>query len=235
MTTKIEKLSFRLAKIRQFVTGKRVADIGCDHGKLIADMFDRGLIDYAFVSDISEPSVNKAVKLLSEKGYNFDYAVADGLDGIKENFQIDEVVISGMGGLEIINILSANRTNICSFVLQPQNNELKLKKYLIKNKYKIVKDVIVKDKHMYYNVLKVVRTDKKQHLSEFKLRFGKDNFNGNIDFIDYLKYLKTKYSNILAGMPFFKKLKLKKEIRYLNKAYKKLGENYENNFTISKS
>lgn len=235
MTTKMEKLSFRLAKIRQFVTGKRVADIGCDHGKLVADLFERKLIEYAFVSDISEPSVNKAVKLLSEKGYNFDFAVADGLDAIKEDFQIDEVVISGMGGLEIIKILSANRTNVKSFVLQPQNNELKLKKYLIKNKYKIVRDVIVKDKHMYYNVLKVVAGDKKQHLSEFELRFGKDNFNGNIDFEDYLKYLNTKYSSILANMPFLKKQKLKKELKYLNKAYKKLGENYENNFTISKS
>ena len=118
MTTNLESLSLRLIRIKQFVTGKRVADIGCDHGKLVDDLFKTGRIEYALMSDISEPSVNKAVTLLNKSSFNFDYAVADGLDAIRPEQNIDEVIISGMGGLEIIKILSNNHTLVPSFVLQ---------------------------------------------------------------------------------------------------------------------
>ena len=235
MTINIESLSLRLIRIRNFVTGRRVADIGCDHGKLVYDMFERGLIDYAFVSDISEPSVNKAVKLLSSAGYPFDYAVADGLDAVKPEYDIDEVVISGMGGLEIIKILQNNRLNLDRFVLQPQNNELKLKQYLLKNGYNIVRDEIVRDKHMFYNVIKVVKTGKRQKLTPFELRFGKDNFGSNMDFIAYLDFLKLKYESMLPMVPPLKKAEVSRELKYIDLAYKKWGKRYEKNITVSKN
>jgi len=235
MTINIESLSLRLIRIRNFVTGRRVADIGCDHGKLMYDMFERGLIDYAFVSDISEPSVNKAVKLLSEAHYPFDYAVADGLSAIKPEFDIEEVVISGMGGLEIIKILQNNRLNLDKFVLQPQNNELKLKQYLIKNGYNIIRDEIVQDKHMFYNLIKVLKTGKSQRLSPFELRFGKANFDSNMDFPKYLDFLKLKYESIIETVPPLKKAEIKRELKYLDLAYKKWGKRYEKNITISKN
>lgn len=223
MTTRPESLSLRLIRIKRFVSGRRVADVGCDHGKLVADLFDFGLIDYAFVSDISEPSVNKAVKLLSEKKRNFDFAVADGLAGIKPEYRIDEVVIAGMGGLEIIKILSQDNTAIKSFVLQPQNNEIKLKQFLLKNGFNIVRDEIVKDKHMFYNVLKAVKSNKKQRLSAFELRFGKDNFLGNLDFRKYLDFQMEKLTKIRANMPPLKRRKVEKEISYLKKSIYKIG------------
>ena len=73
MKTNIEYLSPRLIKVRDFVDCKRVADIGCDHGKLVEDLFINNMIDYAFVSDISKPSVTKAVELLTKNNRNFDY------------------------------------------------------------------------------------------------------------------------------------------------------------------
>lgn len=223
MTTNLESLSLRLIRIKQFVTGKRVADIGCDHGKLVDDLFKTGRIEYALVSDISEPSVNKAVTLLNKSSFNFDYAVADGLDAIRPEQNIDEVIISGMGGLEIIKILSNNHTLVPSFVLQPQNNELKLKQYLLKNGYNIVRDEIVRERHMFYNVLNVVKTTKHQKLSGFDLRFGKDNFNNNKDFLEYLNYQNIKYTAMLDNLPPLKKLEAKKELNYIKKAYKKWG------------
>ena len=67
-----------------------------------------------------------------------------------------------------------NHIQINEFVLQPQNNELKLKMWLNKNNYEIVNDFIVKDRHIYYNVIKI-KLGKPKKQSLFNLKFGKEN------------------------------------------------------------
>ena len=235
MKTNIEYLSPRLIKVRDFVDCKRVADIGCDHGKLVEDLFRQDMIDYAFVSDISKPSVTKAVELLTKNNRNFDYAVGDGLEKIEEKHNVEQVIISGMGGLEIIKILDNNHLNISKFVLQPQNNEIKLKMWLIENNFEILNDLIVKDKHIYYNVIKVQSAKKVKKQKPFNLKFGKDNFNGNEDFYKYLMFLKSQYEKRLFAMPKEKQKEVKKELKLVNKAVKKWEKINENNFTISKT
>lgn len=235
MKTKLEYLSPRLQLVSRFVDKKRVADIGCDHGKLVEDLFRNNKIDYAFISDISEPSVTKAVKLLTDNNRDFDYAVGDGLEKIEKNHNIEQVVISGMGGLEIIKILENNKLKLNNFVLQPQNNELKLKQWLLQNNYEIVNDLIVKDRHIYYNVLKVISAKKVKKLRLFDLKFGKHNFNGNEDFFKFLVYQKSKFEKMLWSMPKAKQKEVKKELKFIKKAFKKWERINENNVTISKT
>lgn len=211
------RLSVRLQNIADQVDKRRVCDIGCDHGKLVEYLFDQNKIDYAFLSDVSMPSVQKAVALMGKKNVQFDWVCADGTQGI-QNQNIEQGIISGMGGIEIIKILTDDKTNISSWVLQPQNNEICLKKFLIKNKFKIVKDFIVKDKNIYYNILKVEKTQKKQKVSKFYLYFGKDNFAHNIYFRDYLEYMENKYQKILCVVSRHKKWEIKKILRYIKKA-----------------
>lgn len=211
-------LSIRLQNIADQVDARRVADIGCDHGKLVAYLFENHIIDWAYVSDISMPSVQKAVKVLEDMKVDFDWSCGDGTQKMTDKLNIEQVIISGMGGLEIVKILSDNKVHIDSWILQPQNNEICLKKYLIKNKYKIIKDFIVKDKNIYYNILKVVKTDKTQKLSEYQMYFGKDNFADNPYFSEYLSYMQNKYEKIYLQVPFMKKLKTKKVLRYIKKA-----------------
>ena len=173
------KLSKRLTNVANLITEQRIADVGCDHGKLVEYLFENGKITYAFVSDISAPSVNKAKVLLTQNNRQFDWAVADGTNAILPEHNVNEIVVSGMGGCEIIKILSNDKSNVKKFVLQPQNNEILLKKYLLKNKFNIKRDFIVKDKNIYYNVLSVEKINKKQKISKFNLYFAKENFQIN--------------------------------------------------------
>lgn len=228
-------IGFRLMAVANLVDKSRIADIGCDHGKLLEALFRQGKITYAFASDISEPSVKKAVDLLSKNNRNFDYAIADGLEKINKDHKIEQVVISGMGGLEIIKIMSKNTLGLNSFVLCPHNNELELKLWLIKNNYKIETDIIVKDRHFYYNVLKVEKSEKIKKVKLFDLKFGLDNFNGNLDFYDYLMYSKNKYINLLKNVPKHKSKPMKIELKFINKALKKWEKLNENNVAISKA
>lgn len=80
------------------------ADIGCDHGYVSKRVADAGLADKIYITDISAESLKKAEKLLA--GYANVISVAcDGFSGIPE--RVDEALIAGMGGEEIIKILSA--------------------------------------------------------------------------------------------------------------------------------
>lgn len=234
MKTRIEYLRPRLIAVRQLVDKKRVADVGCDHGKLVEDLFRNKKIDYAFVSDISKDSVMKAVDLLTKNNRNFDFGIGDGLSTLSDKHNIEQVIISGMGGYEIVKILENNHIQINEFVLQPQNNELKLKLWLNKNNYEIINDFIVKDRHIYYNVIKI-KLGKPKKQSLFNLKFGKENFYGNYDFYNYLVYNHNKLTEKLFSIPKSKQKEIKKEIKLFKKALKKWGKINENNVAISKT
>ena len=121
----MSKLSKRLEKIYNLVSGNIVADVGCDHGKLSHKLLSTDRCNFVYVSDISKPSLEKAEKLLSK--YNcFEAIHCDGLRGYVDK-AVDECVISGMGGEEIIQIIDSSPIDIPSYILSPQKNETKVK------------------------------------------------------------------------------------------------------------
>ena len=81
------------------------ADVGCDHGYCTQYMLENGLCRRAVLSDISAASLAKAEKLL--EGYIRAGIAASvccaGLERVPRD--TDEVLIAGMGGDEIADIL----------------------------------------------------------------------------------------------------------------------------------
>lgn len=216
------KLSMRLKKICEMVDNcETIADIGCDHGKVVANLFLENKIDFAYLSDISAPSVKKADDLLQELGISqekYKVVVTDGLTNF-ETSHIDAVIIAGMGGLEIKKILSENKVDVKNFVLGPNNNDVDLRKYLLQNGYKIEIDFVVKDSHKFYNIIKV--SNGNMRLPKLNLYFGITNFeNVTDDFRDYLDYEKSKVKVLIEKVPFMKKIKYYRYLRLINKSIK---------------
>ena len=147
------KISFRLKFISSLVDERIVADVGCDHGKLVRKLFDENKIDFAYVSDISSSSLQKAIDLLKDKKDKIKAICCDGLSGYDDSI-IGECVIAGMGGYEILNIIKNSKVDIQKYILAPQHDNLVLKEYLINNQYKITFDIIIKDKNKFYNIIK---------------------------------------------------------------------------------
>lgn len=218
------KLSLRLNKICELVDNvDTIADVGCDHGKVIAQLFLDNKIKYAYLSDISAPSVNKAKELLEELNIDknhYEIIVSDGFKDYKAN-NIDLAIIAGMGGLEIKKILEENTVNISSLILGPNNNDVLLRKYLINNGYKIVADFVVKDMKKYYNIIKVVKGKCRPPI--LYQYFGNTNFERiTDDFVDYIEYERHKTVELLSKVPFLKSLKYRRYLRIINKATNKI-------------
>lgn len=193
----MSKLSVRLKKIFDLVSQRNIADVGCDHGKLSYELFEKGKIDFAYISDISESSLNKAIQLLGSK-YPYTAICCDGLVGYPIDAMIEECIISGMGGEEIKKIISNSELDIYSYILSPQHNEIELKQYMLSIGYDIVYDKIVLDRDKFYHIFKCQKSDSVEPKSEFELYFGKNNFiEQDLDFDKYLDVMSDKCKKIL--------------------------------------
>ncbi len=172
--------------------GSVVADIGCDHGKLSARLLQSGIANKVIAVDISKESLEKAIKLKEKLNLeNLETRVGDGLSVIAEN-EVDTVVIAGMGGMEIIKILSSSKYTYKKYVLVPHSNEKELREYLV-DKFLITKDYLIKEHDKYYNV--IVAVEGKTNYTPAEIEFGMNEGNPllkellNKRLIEYKSYL----------------------------------------------
>ena len=152
-------LKGRLLAISDYVDKSLItADVGCDHGRLAVSLLQSGKSQYVYASDISSPSLNKAKELCSLCGLTDRMTVyeADGLMGI--SVQPDTVIIAGMGGELIADIMSASK-EICKksnhLILQPMRGIAELRIYLHDNSYGIIRERLVKEAGRIYQIIDV--------------------------------------------------------------------------------
>lgn len=169
-----------------------IADVGTDHGFLPLSAIKKGLADRVIATDISSKSLAKARRLFSEAGLTerADFRVGDGLSVIGEG-EVDVVVISGMGGVEICKIVSS-APRFPVFVLSPQHNEDLVRRTMNGLGYRSVSEVTVESEGKYYFVMRYeVGTE---NLSDLEIEFGKHNLaSPSRDFISYVKKLACEY------------------------------------------
>lgn len=182
-------LSARLEQIVKLCDNVHcIADIGCDHGYVSAELILSNKCDKVIATDISARSLDKAIRFCDSLNINsyISFREGDGFKVIYKDDKVKQAVISGMGGMEIINILEKNPfKKLKNFVLQPMRDTIKLREYLVENNYKIVYDYLVFDEGIFYNVIKV--TKGKTDLTPLEMYFGKDNFDFNTQiFKEYL-------------------------------------------------
>ncbi|MBQ8374328.1 MAG: SAM-dependent methyltransferase [Clostridia bacterium] len=155
------------------------ADIGCDHGYCTLYMLENGLCRRAIFSDISKGSLQKAQTLLArfvDEGRAIG-VLGDGFYGVPKS--VGEVLIAGMGGGEMISILSHPRYGFMpeKFVLQPMHDSEKLRKYLLENGGYITRDFTFED-GKYYDVIvgrKRGENEERQSYTPLETEFGREN------------------------------------------------------------
>ena len=135
---------------------RSVIDVGCDHALLGIYLVLNKKNIKVIASDINEGPLVKAKENI--KKYNVENLVkiklGNGIDTIEKD--IDTIVISGMGGLNMIGILKYKThllKNVSSIILSPNNYTKEVRKEITRLGYYISDEDLVEDKGIIYPVI----------------------------------------------------------------------------------
>lgn len=154
------RLSQRLQAILEWVEPcGTAADIGCDHGRLSAELLLSGRAERVIAADISRPSLEKAVRLGRELGLEgrLETRAGDGLSVLKRG-EADCIVMAGMGAMLMATLLEREEETAKAagqLVLSPNNYEERLRAYLVGNGFLIEKERYLFEAGHYYPILSV--------------------------------------------------------------------------------
>src|SRR6056297_2980082 len=201
----IINISDRLKKIISLIPKCDVfADIGTDHGYLAIRSVQEKIARKAIASDIAKMPLEQAKHQINK--YNLiediDIRLGSGLEPIEVN-EVDGIVVAGMGGKNIYNILESKKevsTRLEFLILQPQNNSEAVRFWLIENGYKIVQELLVKENNIIYQIIKAV-PGKSANYSNIEMQYGiKKTIDNKSLLKEYLDQEINKCRNILIEM-----------------------------------
>lgn len=148
----------RLQSVINCVKGNVISDIGTDHAYIPVKLIEEKRAVKVIASDIKDGPVNAAKKTVSKFGLEEKIEVrkGSGLSVIKKG-EADVIIIAGMGGLLIGDIIEADKEKIngAELILQPMNGQYELRKYLIKNGFTILNEDISVEGFKVYNLFVV--------------------------------------------------------------------------------
>jgi tRNA (adenine22-N1)-methyltransferase len=155
------QLSKRLAKVASYVPDEaRLADIGSDHAYLPIFCVLSGKISYAIVSEILEAPFEKALSQVEQNGLNSHIKVrlANGLEAVFLDDEIDAITIAGMGGTLIAEILEhgLQKQRLSGqerLILQPNIGESSVRHWLMNNNYQIAAEAILEENNKIYEII----------------------------------------------------------------------------------
>ena len=168
------RLDQRLTSIANLVDYGKVADVGCDHGKLGYYLVSTDRASEVIATDISAPSLAKAEELAKENGVSdiMSARLGDGL-GCVESEEVDTVIIAGLGGDVIANILSRARVEgktFQHFLLSPNTHPEKVRREIILSRHTIVYDDLLEVAGKVYTIIKTQKGESK--LDEEQIKYG---------------------------------------------------------------
>lgn len=217
------KISKRLRVIGDLVKDNSfILDIGCDHALLDIYVVQNKRNVKAIASDINEkPLIIAKENIKKYNAKNIKIVNKDGIESFEEG--VDTVILSGLGSTTIVNILKKDKNilnKIDRLIISSNNDYHFLRKSICALGFKIEEEQIVCDKNKYYPIIVFIKG--KEKYNNFELKYGPILLNNKDKvFKDYLKLNKKKLLKIynsLSNKYLLKKIKIKKEIRLIDKA-----------------
>ena len=134
-----------------------LADIGTDHGYIPAALLLEGRTERAVASDIAPAPLDRARATAERWGLTerMDLRLGSGLDVLAPG-EADTVVIAGMGGDTLVDILAAAPwCRETALLLQPMSRAEVLRPWLAENGFSIRRERLVQDRGVLYPILDV--------------------------------------------------------------------------------
>ena len=151
----------RLMTIADMVSRKgTLLDVGTDHGYLPIYLIKSSKIDKAIASDVSKGSLSKAIEEVKKEKLQdkIETRLGSGLMVIKEDDKLDTVVLAGMGGILISELLTEKLEYIknkdIEFIVQPVQSPESVRKFFQKEKFTIIEEKLAKAEGRIYHIIK---------------------------------------------------------------------------------
>lgn len=158
------KLSNRLLMNAGMVTkGSKVADIGCDHAYVAIWLLQNDIATKVIAADVNEGPVNRAKENIKKYGLQeqIDVRLSNGTEKINQG-EVDCLMIAGMGGILIVDILTAKEevTKSCKeLVLQAQSDIHMVRRCVRNLGFNIIKEDMIREDGKYYTAIHAVKTE----------------------------------------------------------------------------
>ena len=198
------QLEGRLKLIAELVPECEVlADVGTDHGYIPIYCVQNGMCNRAIAMDVNPLPLDRADAHI--KKYDLDKFISTRLsDGVQQLSpdEADVIVIAGMGGQLIMNILDAGADIITEdtyLILQPMLAAKELREFLADNGYDICGEYVCREENKFYNIITAKRG--KNEFSDYDIYIGKNlSQNSPEVYKDYLEYKIRVNEKILSGL-----------------------------------
>ena len=195
-------LSKRLKTVADLVTPcEKVADVGTDHGYVPIYLVKENICQFAYAMDVNEGPLNIAKSNIAEEGLEdkIETFLSDGFDNFGDR-EADSVIIAGMGGDLIVDILfRARNYDFDELILSPHKRPDLVRKFLSENGYTISDEKMVEDAGKYYSVIKAVKGE--SAYDDVQLEFGPVLLDNKDEVLRaYLDIQLNKFSRIISSL-----------------------------------
>ncbi len=221
------KINERLKKIGDLVEANSFClDVGCDHALLDIYLVKKKKNIRAIASDVAEGPVLQAKKNIKREKLEKEIEVrlGNGLDTYSD--EVDTIIISGMGGRNIIGICKNNMKvlkKVKTIILSPNNYIEDVKRFITKNGFYIDNEEFVKDKKFIYQII-ILKRGKRRKYTRKEYFFGPIHLEKRtaLFYEYYQRELKSReiLRELLPKNYRVKRYQLKKEIKLLEEVLK---------------
>ena len=217
------KINERLKRVASYVDDNSyIIDVGCDHALLDIYLVKTKKNIKTIASDISDGPLEYAYKNIEKENLlnKIKITKRNGIDTLEK--EVDTIVISGMGTSNVLDIIFRNKDNlknIKKIIISSNNDWYNLRKTFTENNYYIKEEDIILENDKFYPIVIFEKGTKKY--KKYELKYGPILLKSNNEvFKKYIEKEISKLNNIknsLTNKYLIKKIKLKKEIRFLKK------------------
>ncbi len=158
--------------------GQVVADIGCDHGYVSITLTNSGKFEKALAMDINEGPLRLAGQNIALYGdrARIETRLSSGFDKLEKG-EADTVIIAGMGGMLVRDILDAGRDKLGSvkqLVLGAQSDIDTVRRYITEAGFRIDDEEMLEEDGKYYQLIRAVNdgSDNVGKLNDIEALYG---------------------------------------------------------------
>ena len=210
---KRKRIPKRMLAIANLVDNSKVlADVGCDHAYISINLLEKGKVERIIASDLREGPLNIARDNIRLYGFEdrIETRLCAGLCGYEAG-EVDTILISGMGGMLVKEILSESIDVVKmadTLILEPQSDLRVVRAYLKDIGFEIIDEDMLNEGGKYYQIIKAVKSKERMEVCEDIGAMAENEFGPILIkkkhpvLLEFLKKRKNHYERLLQNKSF---------------------------------